>query len=44
MNRQQRRNQAKTMRKANSINFKVHEMYQKELVAERMPKPESYHE
>ena len=36
MNRQQRRLQSKTMRKAETINVKLHSQYQKELVAERM--------
>ena len=36
MNRQQRRNQAKTMRKAETINVKLHSQYQRELIAERI--------
>ena len=36
MNRQQRRLQAKAMRKAETINVKLHSQYQKELVAERI--------
>jgi|GEM_PF-1719865 len=36
MNRQQRRNQAKTMRKAENISSKLHSKYQQELIAERM--------
>jgi hypothetical protein len=36
MNRQQRRLQEKTMRKAESISSQLHRKYQQELIAERM--------
>lgn len=36
MNRQQRRLQSKTMRKAESISSQLHRKYQQELIAERM--------
>ena len=36
MNRQQRRLQSKTMRKAESISSQLHSKYQQELIAERM--------